>query len=121
MSLYNAIYEPADETVKIFDGFYNNNLVVPANQYEIIRSYFIGVCDSVDIANNYTAIIFRIAQESDVNALDLLAEIKTGTNNTIELTQIMTYYLNSFKSTTSLYGIAVVPRPIQPIARNVVL
>lgn len=110
-----------DQTVKIFDGFYNNALVVNSNQYDVVRSYFAGVCETESIANNFTSVLFRIAQEADVDALYLLDEIKGTASNKIELNQIMAYYLNSFKSKTSLYGVAVIPRPNAPTARNVVL
>jgi hypothetical protein len=38
----------------------------------------------------------------------------------MEMDQTLAYYLNSFKSKTSLYGIAQLPRPNLPVARNVV-
>lgn len=121
MALFEIQKESLDNTVKIFDAFYNNFLVVSDSKYDIVRSYFIKVCDSEAIANNFTAVLFRIAQESEVDVLFLLDEIKGNANNKIDLTNIMAYYLNSFKSKTSLYGISVIPSPIQPVARNVVL
>jgi hypothetical protein len=121
MSLYDLSFQPLDKTVKIFDGFYNNELVISANQYEVVLSYFKDVCATVEVAENYTAVLFRIAQETDIDALTLLDEVKGGTNNNIQLTQVMAYYLNSFKSKTSLYGISIIPKPVQPVARNVVL
>ena len=36
------------------------------------------------------------------------------------MNQIFAYYMNSFKSKTSLYGIGTVPRPNLPVARNIV-
>jgi hypothetical protein len=39
---------------------------------------------------------------------------------TMEMNQIMAYYLNSLKSKTSLYGVAIIPRSNQPVARNIV-
>jgi len=121
MALFEIQRESLDKTVKIFDAFYNSDLVVPSNQYDIVRSYFIKICDTEAIANNFTAVFFRIAQESDVDAVTLLEELKGAATNKLDLTKIMAYYLNSFKSKTSLYGIAVIPRPVQPVARNVVL
>jgi hypothetical protein len=38
----------------------------------------------------------------------------------MEMNQTIAYYLNSFKSKTSLYGIAVVPKSNQPVSRNIV-
>lgn len=122
MALFEIQKESLDNTVKIFDGFYNNSLVVDASKYDIVRSYFVKVCDNETIANNFTAVLFRIAQESNVDVLFLLDEISgNANNNKMDLTTIMAYYLNSFKSKTSLYGVAVIVKPIQPVARNVVL
>ncbi len=120
MPLVYTQRESIDNTVKIFDNFYNINLVVPTNQYDVVRSYFKSVCTNSKTAENFTAFLFRIAQESGIDAMTLLELIK-GTNNTVELNQTMAYYMNSFKSKTSLYGVATVPRPVQPVARNVVL
>ena len=120
MPLVYTQKESLDRTVKIFDNFYNINMSVPSNQYDVVRSYFVGVCSDQKTAENFTAFLFRIAQESGIDALELLENIK-GINNKVELNQTMAYYMNSFKSKVSLYGVAVVPKPVLPVARNVVL
>ena len=107
-----------DQTVRIFDSFYSINLAVNANEYDIVHGYFLSVCESKNIANNFTAVLFRIAQETQISVLDLLDQIK-GTNK-MEMNQTIAYYLNSFKSKTSLYGIAIEPRSNQPVSRNIV-
>lgn len=121
MALFVTTKNQLDDTIKIFDSFYDNNLVIPTNQYDIVYGYFLSVCETAQIAANFTAVLFRIAQESNVDAMLLLQEIK-GTNiNSIQLSSVMAYYLNSFKSKTSLYGVGKIPTPVQPVARNVVL
>ena len=50
--------------------------------------------------------------------LELLDQIKG--KKKMEMNQILAYYLNSFKSKTSLYGIAIIPKSNQPVARNIV-
>ena len=108
-----------EQTVRIFDSFYQSDLVVNGNEFDVVLSYFRGVSDNRRIAEAFTALLFRIAQESEVPVLDLLAQLK-GTDNKLQMNQVITYYLNSFKSKTSLYGIGNVPKPNQPVARNVV-
>lgn len=120
MPLIYTQEDTQDRTVKIFDNFYNINMTVPTNQYDVVRSYFISVCADKKTAENFTAFFFRIAQESGIDALELLQNIK-GVNNDVQLSQTMAYYMNSFKSKVSLYGVAVIPKPIFPVARNVVL
>lgn len=121
MSLYVTTSNPLDRTVKIFDQFYATNLVVNSNDYDIILSYFKLYCATTSIAENFTAVFFRIAQEAGINPIELLEIIKTNANDKISLNKVFCYYLNTFKSKASLYGVALVPKPIEPVARNVVL
>lgn len=107
-----------DGTVRIFDQFYNFDVVVPADQYDIIFSYFLEVTKNRNIAKNFSTIIFRIAGLIQENPLKLLDYV-TGTT-TLETTALMIYYLNSVKSKTTLYGISVQPQPNQIIQRNIV-
>jgi hypothetical protein len=107
-----------DQTVRIFDSFYAITLNINGNEYDIVHGYFMSVCTTKTIANNFTAVLFRVAQETGIDALDLLDQIK-GTKK-MEMNQILAYYMNSFKSKTSLYGISTVPKPNLPVARNIV-
>jgi hypothetical protein len=107
-----------DKTIRIFDSFYAFNLIVNPNEYDIVHSYFISICDTKEIADNFTVILFRIAQQTQIPVLDLLTQLKG--NKKMEINQILAYYLNSFKNKTSLYGTSVIPRPNQPVARNIV-
>jgi hypothetical protein len=108
-----------DLTVKIFDDFYSFNMIVNGNEYDIVNGYFKTVCDTKNIAGNFTAFLFRISQETGIPVLDLLNQIQ-GTGSKLQMNQIISYYLNSFKSKTSLYGVSTVPQSNQPVARNIV-
>jgi hypothetical protein len=107
-----------DKTIRIFDSFYSFNLIVNPNEYDIVHSYFTSICDSVNIADNFTVILFRISQQTQIPVLDLLTQLKGKKN--MEINQILAYYLNSFKSKTTLYGTSVLLRPNQTVARNIV-
>jgi len=108
-----------DRTVKIFDGFYNQEQIVNAADFDIVNGYFQSVCETIDIANNFTTLFFRIAQYNQIDVLTLLAAIQ-GTENNLQMNAFICYYLNGFKSKTTLYGIANIPIANQPAARNVV-
>jgi hypothetical protein len=108
-----------DQTVRIFDNFYNFNLVVPSNQYDIVHSYFIGTCDTKKIADNFTTFFFKIAQDTGIPATTLLESIQGQTK--LDMNRTIAYYLNSFKSKAALYGISFIPQPNLPVARNIVL
>jgi hypothetical protein len=119
--LYDIQRQSQENTVKIFDSFYKQNSVVPTNEWDYVKSYFDSVCDTKQIAANFTAIFFRMAQENGIDAMVLLNELQGKAKSRVELSQVMAYYFNSFKSKTSLYGLAVTPTPNQAVARNVVL
>ena len=107
-----------DQTVRIFDSFYAITLNINGNEYDIVHGYFVSVCATKNIANNFTAVLFRVAQETGIDALELLDQIKG--KKKMEMNQILAYYMNSFKSKTSLYGIGTIPKPNLPVARNIV-
>jgi|688.fasta_scaffold19429_7 hypothetical protein len=120
-SLVNVQVSGIDRTIKIFDSFYNQSISIPTNQYDIVLSFFRDVCETDAIAQNFTAFLFKVSQQSGLDAIELLENIKGTSKNKLQLNQTLAYYLNSFKSKTSLYGVAVIPKPVQPVARNVVL
>lgn len=108
-----------DRTVRVFDNFYKFNLNVPANEYDVVYAYMRSVCDDDTIAQQFTALLFKISQEIGVNSMQLLQELQG--KNAIKMNQTMAYYFNSFKSKTSLYGHAVLSKPNQSVARNIVV
>lgn len=108
-----------DRTVKIFDSFYQQNLVINADEFDIVYSYFEGTAATKKIAGQFTTFLFRIAQTSGIKAIELLDVIK-GTNNKLQMNKLICYYLNTFKSKSSMYGVGIIPIPNQPVARNVV-
>jgi len=107
-----------DQTVLIYDSFYNSKSVVNAADYDVVHSYFYGASKNKTIANNFTAILFNIAQQSGTNVIELLQIIK-GTNNKLQMNSVICYYLNTFKSKVALYGASSIPTPNQAIQRNI--
>lgn len=120
MSLFVTRSNPLDKTIQIFDEFYATNLVINAIDYDVVLAFFKESTNTIDIAENFTAVFFRIAQEAGISPMELLELIKTNARDKISLSKVFCYYLNTFKSKSSMYGVAVVPKPVQPVARNVV-
>lgn len=108
-----------DISVRVFDNFYDFDISVNADLYEIVNSYFISVCDTPAIAKNFTTMLFRIANVTGENPLTLLDNISG--KNKLETNALMAYYLNSIKSKTTLYGVSVTPIPNETVQRNVVI
>jgi len=108
-----------DQTIRIFDNFYGQNLIVNSSEFDIVYGYFSNTCENQTIANNFTSALFRTAQATGTSVLDLLSLLQ-GTGDFIKMNGLMCYYMNALKSLSVLYGIGVIPRPNQSVARNVV-
>tara|TARA_Y100000389_G_scaffold204213_1_gene255621 strand:+ start:253 stop:615 length:363 start_codon:yes stop_codon:yes gene_type:complete len=108
-----------DQTVKIFNNFYTADLVVPASEWDVVYSYFVGTSNPTS-ASAFASVLFRISQESGVEVMTLLEDIQgKSQNNKLELSQSMAFYLNLIRSKTALYGVSTVPSPNQSVQRNV--
>lgn len=106
-----------DLTVKIFDQFYNLDLVVGANEYELVLSFFRGVTSDETVARTFTETLFRISNVTQVPVLDLLQSFDSNEKLKVNLT--IAYYLNSISNKTVLYGVNQVRAPNPTVARNV--
>lgn len=108
-----------DNSVRVFDSFYNFESTIDASTYEIVKSYFMSVSENTDVADNFTAMLFRISSITGEEALTLLGYLQGTTK--LETTALMAYYLNSLKSKTTLYGVSATPVPNENVQRNVVV
>jgi len=117
MSTINAINNKIDQTVRIYDQFYNYEENVPSAEYDIVLSYFNSVFNTVEQAQNFAVAIFRVAQESGVDALTILDQIQGSTGP--QLTANLCYYLNSVRSNATLLGVLQPSAPNYWTARNV--
>ena len=119
--MVNVNYNPTDQTVLIFDSFYKIKTVVNGSEYDLVYSYFKSVSENNQIAANFSSFLFRIAQDGGYNVLDLLESLKGNPADKLHMNKVICYYLNTFKSKESLYGVSNIPNPNQTVQRNVVL
>lgn len=117
MSTVNYTNQNTDLSVRIFDSFYDYDVNVPADEYDIVHSYFLSVMSTRQAAGNFTVSLFRVAQDTGIPALTLLKEFQGFKG--MELNASLAYYLNSIRSRATLLGVGaeVVPNFYQ--ARNV--
>lgn len=108
-----------DTTVKIFDQFYNLNLVVNADQYEIVYSFFKGYTSSIATAQSFTSTLFLIANETQTNVLELLQTFEHG-GDKLKVSLTMAYYLNSVSNKTVMFGVNNVITPNNTVQRNII-
>jgi len=117
MSTINEVNPKIDQTVQIFDQFYNYSANVPAMEYDIVLSYFRSVFTTTLAAENFTTSLFRVAEESETPVLTLLQSMEG--QNSVQLTISMAYYLNSLRSPATLLGVLQPTTPNFYTARNV--
>lgn len=111
-------YNPAiDQTVQIFDRFYEFEANVPAQEYDAVYSYLRSQFGSAEAAGNFAVSVFRISEQSRIPVMDLLQQLQ-GLNAT-ELTLTLSYYLNNLRSASTLLGINQPVTPNFYVARNV--
>jgi len=118
--MFTITQDSVDKTVRIFDNFYTTLLTVNGSDYDVVYSFFKSVTENTKVAGNMTSMLFRIAQEGDYNVMSLL-ELLKGVDNKLQLNQVMAYYINTFKSKSSMYGVGILPKPNEAVQRNVVL
>ena len=106
-----------DTTVKIFDQFYNLNLVVNADQYEIVYSFFKEYTSSIATAQSFTTTLFLIANQTQSNVLELLQTFEGSDKLKVSLT--MAYYLNSVSNKTVMFGVNNIFVPNNTVQRNI--
>ena len=117
MGTVNAINPAVDITVRVFDEFYDFAIEVDANTWDIVNSYMRSVFTTVEAAENFSTTLFRIADQTRVPVLDILAEIQGM--ETIQLTATLAYYLNGIRSPNTLLGVNEPATPNFYTARNV--
>ena len=117
MGTVNAINPAVDITVRVFDDFYNFAIEVDANTWDIVNSYMLSVFRTAEAAENFSTTLFRIADETEVPVLDILAQLQGM--DTIDLTATLAYYLNGLRSPATLLGVNEPVTPNAYVARNV--
>ena len=112
-----------DQTVRVFDTFYDYDVDIPVGDYDVVNSYFKSVMTTKQAADNFTVSLFRVAQDTNIPPLTLLQAFQAGnTNNNpgLSLNLNMAYYLNSIRNRATLLGVGIAVAPNFYAARNVV-
>lgn len=117
MGSVNSVNPKIDQTVKIFDQFYNYEVTVPQLEYDAVYSYFRSVFNTVEAAGNFAVTLFRISEQSAIPVMDLLQSFQ-GLDKP-QLTLALSYYLNSLRSPSTLLGINQATQPNFYVARNI--
>lgn len=114
----NAPNLKTDQTVRIFDQFYQYEAQVPAEEYDIVHSFFLSVFENKSNAENFTITLFRVAQESKTPVLTLLQTLQGQSE--MQLTALLAYYINGIRSLSTLLGVGQVVAPNYYAGHNVI-
>jgi len=117
MGSINTVNTNIDQTVRIFDQFYDYVEDVSAAEYDIVWSYFKSVFNTNEQAQNFTVAWFRASQASGVDAITMLQQVQGQQGP--QLTLSLCYYLNSVQSPATMLGILQPTAPNYWTARNV--
>lgn len=108
-----------DNTVRLFNNFYNLDVSVPANEYELVYSFFNEYTTNTNVAKSFTETLFRISAQTEINVLELLSQFET--TDKIKMALTMAYYLNTLSETkTVLYGVNNILVPNEKVQRNII-
>ena len=118
MNTVNAPNYNKDLTVRVFDNFYNFDVDVPAQEYDIVYSYFASVMTSKQAAGNFTTSLFIIAGNTGTPPLTLLDAFRGQIG--VELNATLAYYLNLIRSRATLLGVNASIIPNKYAARLVI-
>jgi len=119
MTTVNNTNYSIDQTVRVFDKFYNYAADIPSQEYDAVLSYFRSVFTTQTAAENFASSLFRVAEETGTDAMTLLQTFQQTGSSQPQVTILMAYYLNSIRSPATLLGVLAPTTPNFYTARNV--
>lgn len=117
MGTVNATNTNIDQTVRIYDQFYQYSEDIPAAEYDVVWSYFRSVFNTNEQAQNFTVAWFRAAQAAGISPITMLQEIQGQSGPQLNVS--LCYYLNSIQSPATMLGVLAPTTPNYWAARNV--
>jgi hypothetical protein len=109
MSTINNPNMRLDQTVRVFDSFYEFDVSVNAAEYDVIYSFFRKEMTTATAAGNFTVSLFKVSQDTGIPPLTLLAEFEGA--NGVNLNVQLAYYLNLIRNRATLLGVGVAVQP----------
>ena len=106
MTTVNTTNYNIDLTARVYDEFYDFDITVPADEYDIVYSFFLKEMTTPRAAGNFTVSLFRVSQETQIPVLTLLQGFQgAGASNGINLNVSLAYYLNLIRDRATLLGV----------------
>jgi len=117
MPSVNNVNPNIDLSARVFNNFDPPAINIDSDEYSTVNGFFRSVARSTFDADNLTATLFLISQETRTPVLTLLKQIEG--QNDLQITATMAAYLNAVRSPSTLIGINSPVVPNFYTARNV--
>jgi fructose-1,6-bisphosphatase len=98
-----------------FVNYYNSQIKMTDNEYELVKSFFVQRTDNVEAAAALTAAVIQAANELDVFVSDVIDSFQNSTN----LKEAIPTFLNLSRRGSSLLGYEAGLQPTENILRQV--
>jgi fructose-1,6-bisphosphatase len=98
-----------------FVNYYNSQIKMTDNEYELVKSFFVQRTDNVEAAAALTAAVIQAANELDVFVSDVIDSFQNSTN----LKEAIPTFLNLSRRGSSLLGYEAGLQPTENIVRQV--
>ena len=98
-----------------FVNYYNSQIKMTDNEYELVKSFFVQRTDNAEAAAALTAAVIQAANELDVFVSDVIDSFQNSTN----LKEAIPTFLNLSRRGSSLLGYETGLKPTENIARQV--
>ena len=107
------------EVKLILDKTFQTQVSFPSNEIDVVLGFFIKNGFDESSAQNITIVLLNQAKLDNVNIFTILDTLKTL--NTVQLSQVVTQILNSYREKTSTLGYRIAPNINNLEKRNVLV
>ena len=100
-------------------GFYKKNFPVSGDEYDVVRSFFLGrTKGNKTAADALTSSVMTIAINRNIRPVSIIEDFKKYTDNS-SFTAALIALINGDRRNTSKLGYAAIPEPDQYVVRNI--
>ena len=78
MGTVNVTKNTQEQSVTLYDEFYNKTTAISQNEYEVVRTFFKSYGYDNEIADDFTAVFFQILDAYNITQDELLKEFKVA-------------------------------------------
>lgn len=106
-------------TTNFFNGYYDQQLTISKENYDVVQAFFLGETNNKDAADALTSMVITISSFNRINPMSIIENLRglTGLN----LTKTLTVLFNSTRRNSSYLGYTQVRQTNMFVMRNIVV